>query len=62
MVIHKSKVDAWLVAVLAISIIVSLFAAVAVLAEGSTTSWALAAFIAGIGAGVSFPVKQAFQK
>jgi hypothetical protein len=51
-VIHKSKVDAWLVAVLAISIIVSLFAAVAVLAEGSTTSWALAAFIAGIGAGL----------
>lgn len=52
MVVHKSKVDAWLVAVLAISIVVSLFGAAIVLAEGSSTSWALGAFIAGIGAGL----------
>lgn len=52
MVVHKSKIDAWLVAVLAISIVVSLFGAAVVLAEGSTTSWVLGAFIAAVGAGL----------
>ncbi|MCM2311095.1 MAG: PH domain-containing protein [Steroidobacteraceae bacterium] len=49
MTVHRSKIDAWLVAVLAISSVASLFGAAVVLAEGSTASWALGAFIAGIG-------------
>ena len=52
MAVHKSKVDAWLVVVLAITVIVSLFGAADVLAEASAASWALGAFIAGIGAGL----------
>jgi membrane protein YdbS with pleckstrin-like domain len=51
-VVHKSKADAWLVAVLAVAIVASLFGAAVVLAEGSATSLALAAFIAGVGAGL----------
>jgi carbon starvation protein CstA len=51
-IVHKSKIDAWLVAVLVISIVVSLFGSAVVLAEGSTNLWALSAFIAAIGAGL----------
>lgn len=52
MIVHKSKIDAWLVAVLAVVIIVSLFGAAIAFSEGSVTSVVLAAFIAGISIGL----------
>jgi hypothetical protein len=50
--VYRSKIDAWLVAVLAIAIVVSLFAAFSVLAVPSPMAWAVAAFTATIGAGL----------
>lgn len=50
--VHPSKVDAWLVAALGISVIVSLFGAGIVLTEASIATWVLAALIAGVGAGL----------
>lgn len=51
-IVHKSKIDAWLVAVLAVAIASSLFGAAVCIAEGSATSLVLAAFIVGIGVGL----------
>ncbi|MCK9490157.1 MAG: PH domain-containing protein [Xanthomonadales bacterium] len=48
--VYKSKVDTWLVAVLAIAGCASLFGAAVTVAEGSAIAWALGVFIAGIGA------------
>ena len=50
--VYRSKADTWLVAVLAIAIVASIFAAIKVLSTGSATAWAVAAFIASIGAGL----------
>ena len=50
--VYRSKTDAWLLAVLAIAIIVSLFAALTILSAGSPAAWAIAAFTAIIGAGL----------
>ncbi|TXK59045.1 PH domain-containing protein [Alkalisalibacterium limincola] len=50
MVVHRSKADAWLIAVLAISILAALYGAIVVAARGSIGDLALAAFITGIGA------------
>ena len=50
--VHKSKIDTWLVAVLAIASGASLFGAAVTVAEGSAIAWALGVFIAGIGAGL----------
>jgi len=49
-VVQRSKTDAWLVAILAISVFVALYGAIVVSARGSVSSWALAAFIVGVGA------------
>ena len=50
--VYRSKTDAWLVAVLAIAIVVSLVTALTVLSAGSPAAWAVAAFTAIIGAGL----------
>jgi hypothetical protein len=50
--VYRSKTDAWLVAVVVFSAIASLFGAIVVLFAGFSVAWALAAFIAGIGAGL----------
>ena len=50
--VHRSKADTWLVAVLAFAIVASIFAAIKVLSVGSLAAWAVAAFIAIIGAGL----------
>ncbi|MDT4834616.1 Bacterial PH domain protein [compost metagenome] len=50
--VYRSKIDAWLIAVLAIAIVVSLFAALTVLSVRSPMAWAVAAFTAIIGTGL----------
>lgn len=50
--VYRSKTDAWLVAILVFSAIASLFGAIVVWSAGSAVAWALASFIAGIGAGL----------
>jgi len=51
-IVYKSKTDAWLLAVLAVAIAVSLFAAFATLSAGAPATWPVAAFIAVIGVGL----------
>jgi len=51
-IVYKSKTDTWLLAVLALSIAVSLFAAIATLFAGTAAAWPVAAFIAVIGVGL----------
>lgn len=50
MAVHRSKADAWLIAVLAIALLSAMYGAIVVSARGSVGDWGLAAFIAGIGA------------
>jgi hypothetical protein len=50
--VYKSKIDAWLLVVLVIAMIVSLFAAATVLAVASPMAWTVAAFVAGVGVGL----------
>ncbi|MBB1473993.1 PH domain-containing protein [Luteimonas sp. MC1782] len=50
--VYKSKTDAWLLAVLAVAIAVSLFAAVVTVSDGSPAAWPVAAFIVVIGVGL----------
>ncbi len=50
--VYKSKTDAWLLAVLAVAIAVSLFAAIVTVSDGSAAAWPMAAFIAVIGVGL----------
>ena len=50
--VYKSKTDAWLLAVLAVAIAVSLFAAIVTVSDGSAAAWPMAAFIAIIGVGL----------
>ena len=50
--VYKSKTDAWLLAVLAVAIAVSLFAAIVTVSDGSAAAWPVAAFIAVIGVGL----------
>lgn len=52
MAVYRSGVDAWLVAVLAVSAAASLVGAIVVLAAGFAAAWVLAAFIALVGAGL----------
>lgn len=47
--VYRSKVDAWLVAIIAVAVIASLSGAIEAASGGSVRSWALAAFIAAIG-------------
>lgn len=51
-VVHPSKVDTWLAVVLAIAMIASLVAALAVLAVPSPMAWAISAVTAIIGVGL----------
>ena len=48
----RQKPDAWLLAVLAVAIAVSLFAAIVTVSDGSAAAWPMAAFIAVIGVGL----------
>ena len=50
--VYKSKTDAWLLAILAVAIAVSLFAAIVTVSDGSAAAWPMAAFIAVIGVGL----------
>ena len=50
--VYQSKVDAWLVAVLAIAMASSLFGAVTALSASMPVTWAIAAFIAVLGVGL----------
>ena len=50
--VYRSKTDAWLLAVLAVAIAVSLFAAIVTVSDGSAAAWPMAAFIAVIGVGL----------
>lgn len=50
--VYRSKIDVWLIVVLAIAIVVSLLAALAVLSVRSPAALAIAAFTAIIGAGL----------
>ncbi|MBJ6979256.1 PH domain-containing protein [Luteimonas sp. MC1895] len=50
--VYKSKTDAWLLAILAVAIAVSLFAAIVTVSDGSPAAWPVAAFIAVIGVGL----------
>lgn len=52
MIVHRSRIDTWLVAVLAAAIAVSLFAVVAAGSTGSSAAWPVSAFIALIGVGL----------
>ena len=46
------RVNTWLLAVLAVAIAVSLFAAIVTVSDGSAAAWPMAAFIAVIGVGL----------
>lgn len=50
--VYRSKIDVWLISILAIAIVVSLLAAVTVLSVHSPAAWAIAAFITIVGAGL----------
>jgi hypothetical protein len=50
--VYRSKIDAWLVAVLAAAMAVSLFAASAVLSAGLPSAWWIAALTGGAGLGL----------
>src|SRR5690606_37408700 len=50
--VYRSKIDVWLIPILAIAIVVSLLAAVTVLSGHSPAAWAIAAFTAIVGAGL----------
>lgn len=50
--VYRSEADTWLVAILAVAIVASLFAALKVHSAGSLSASAVAAFIAIIGAGL----------
>lgn len=50
--VYRSKIDSWLLVVLVMAMIVSLFAAATVLAVASPMARTGAAFVAGIGAGL----------
>lgn len=50
--VHTSRIDRWLLAVLAVSALMSLSAAIVVLDTGSLAAVFIAAVIAGIGAGL----------
>lgn len=50
--VYRSKTDAWLVALLAAAMAVSLYAAFAVVSAGSPSTWWVAALTAGLGVGL----------
>ncbi len=50
--VYRSKIDVWLIVVLAVSIVVSLITALTILLVRSPAAWAVAAFTAIIGAGL----------
>ena len=50
--VYRSKIDVWLIVVLAVAIVVSLLAALTVLSVRSPAAWSVAAFTAIIGAGL----------
>jgi len=53
MSMHRSKIDTWLIVTLGLSAIVSLAAAgLIIYVESSPMTWAVAAFTAGVGAGL----------
>jgi len=50
--VYRSKIDAWLVAVLALAMAVSLFVTFMIFSTGSPVAWLVAAVTAGIGVGL----------
>lgn len=50
--VYRSKIDAWLVALLGVAVAVSLAGAVATLSVPSAAAWAVGAFIAVVGVGL----------
>ena len=50
--VYRSKIDAWLLAVLALAMAVSLFVTFMIFSTGSPVAWLVAAVTAGIGVGL----------
>lgn len=51
-IVYRSKVDAWLIAVLGSAVAVSIYTAITVLSDPTPTNWAVALFTAAVGAGL----------
>lgn len=50
--LYRSKTDLWLIALLAIAMIASVFGALVMLSTGTPTAWVVAAFIIIVGVGL----------